>query len=120
MGSNFNINNFIFSPDSKARITGLMAVLFTVTTAIIIKNGDVEVFYEIFSYEGLKLFAITAILVIELIFIAYMVIGLVKEIIDYIDDCFNDLLGLDKKPSDLRISRFIRRLLLRATIENKK
>lgn len=120
LGNSFNINNFIFSPDSKARITGLVAVLFTVTAAIIIKNGDVNIFYELFSYEGLRLFAVTAILVIELLSIAYMIIGLVKEIIDYIDDCFNDLLVLDKKPSDLRISRFIRRLLLRATIENRK
>lgn len=120
LGNTISISNFVFSPDSKARITGLMAVLFTVTAAVIIKNGDANIFYEIFSYEGLKLFSITAILIIELIFIAYMIIGFIKEIIDYIDDCFNDLFVLDKKPSNLRISRFIRRLLLRATIENKK
>ncbi|WP_201560092.1 MULTISPECIES: hypothetical protein [unclassified Psychrobacter] len=120
LGNSFNINNFVFNPDSKSRITGLMAVLFTVTAAIIIKNGDVNIFYEVFSYEGLKLFAVTAILVIELLSIAYMIIGLIKEIIDYIDDCFNDFFVIDKNPSNLRISRFIRRLLLKATIETKK
>jgi hypothetical protein len=118
-GNKFNINNFVFSHDSKARITGLIAVLFSVLAVIIIKNGDVNIFYELFSREGLKLLLIIALLVIESLFLTYMTISVTKELLDFIDDYFNDKFELDKKPSDLRVNRFIGRLLLKTSIETE-
>ncbi len=109
------VKEYINGLSSTANLIGLGSILFSVSSSIIIWKLDSNIFDILASDGGLKLYFLVAILVSEIVFILYMVLNLIKGAVHTYHDWINDTFSLDENPSDLRVDRFVRNLLLRHT-----